>query len=549
MKKQHTEYNSQGNPHIALKKLFLLKKQAPNNPEIPNDIGTLLYSIDKKEESLDFFLSALKIDPNHQDARKNLQKIAQDQSISSNLRKRIDKACVLKNNSHQKVANEKTVLSMAIDLQEKGNIHKAWSLINSIIRTNPENRDALHVGAKILHELGDNQNAYILAKNSVSERPHPPYFHTLADISMSLKKAEEAIYHRKRALLLEKIQAAAEQAVLTANRLKNGQLSLQEIEHIAHDAEKSLDKPGWNNISFYLHSHVLMYKRLVNTNTNIKPLESALESKGWSNKKGLYQYWFDRLDFQREVQNSKISIVIISYRLHENTMLCLKELRKQLKNSGEIIFVNNGCEDNEFASLLPYIDIYIKLKRNAGVCISRNIGAAISKSPILMFIEDDGIPDSGLINAHLSVYDKYDAVAVRGVYLCRKSATPSHYYLGPKLQPSMINKEGNSSFLSKPFFEINGWSDYLFYGSEGREISFRLIKKGYDCSKQLYTPDAILYHEHLRNHAHMEEKWLKLRASWILMYAMYPDEYADYLHKWSQIKQGIIEVEPMIKKQ
>ena len=40
-----------------------------------NNLGVLLYRIDKKEESIDSFKKALEIDPNRKDIRYNLDKV------------------------------------------------------------------------------------------------------------------------------------------------------------------------------------------------------------------------------------------------------------------------------------------------------------------------------------------------------------------------------------------------------------------------------------------------------------------------------------------
>lgn len=548
LKKEAKKSYLKGNYDVALNILLQLKKSKPHDIEVLNDIGIVLLAMGKTNESLDFFLSAHKIDPANENTQKNIEAISHHKILSDDQIERINHLHRLSSTKKQQILNDhKRILCEAIDLQKKGNLYKAWNLCESIINDNPENREALHIGAKILQQIGDNQNAYTLARYSLKERPYPQYYHTFADIAWSLGKKEESDHHRKKANILKKIQLTAMKAVDAAKSMQYGTLSVNEFEKLLIESKDNLNIPGWNNISFYILSHALMAREnYVNTyNTRLK---AELDSRGWSKKMQLYQYWFNSVNFLRKVENAEISIVMISYRLHENTFQCLKELRKQLNGSGEIIFVNNGCLDKEFNLLMPYIDTYINLNGNSGVCISRNIGALFSHSPVLLFIEDDGIPDQNLVRAHLDVYKKYDAVIARGVYLCRKSTSPNHYYLGPRLQTAMCNKEGNCSILSDVFYRVDGWSDYLFYGSEGRELGFRLVKNGYGHEKHLYTPDAVLYHEYIRNPSHMEEKWLKIRASWLLMHAMYPEEYEDYLQQWSHIRQGIVKVEPVIKK-
>ena len=57
----------------AAKHVFLeILEEDPNNPEILNNMGVIEYSQENVQEAVDYFLKALLIEPDHQDALMNL---------------------------------------------------------------------------------------------------------------------------------------------------------------------------------------------------------------------------------------------------------------------------------------------------------------------------------------------------------------------------------------------------------------------------------------------------------------------------------------------
>src|SRR5690606_15228514 len=145
-------------------------------------------------------------------------------------------------------------------------------------------------------------------------------------------------------------------------------------------------------------------------------LETALRQVGWLHKLPLYVYWFDYIERVNHIEAPCIRVIVISNEPEDNTPEAMRRLREQVGDRGEIIFVNNGCNDEVFDSIRPYADIYIRLRANSGAYCARNIGAAFGKANILLFVEDDGVPEEGFIDSHLQIHEDYDVIAVRGVY-------------------------------------------------------------------------------------------------------------------------------------
>jgi glycosyltransferase involved in cell wall biosynthesis len=240
------------------------------------------------------------------------------------------------------------------------------------------------------------------------------------------------------------------------------------------------------------------------------PLEYWLNKKGWQGKKELYSGCFESVTFQKDVNKPDISVIVISWRLHPDNLKNFQILEKQRDQNFELIFVDNGGKEGEFDCLKPFVDTYVRLNKNTGAYLARNVGAVFAKAPILLFLEDDGIPESNLIEAHLNLFKKYDIIACRGVYspktenLLNKMAT--HYYMGRLPYPYPSNLEGNSSYCADTFYKVAGWDDEILFGYGGWDLAVRLLNLEPDQRKQIYSPDPIIYHDFATSDEHLSSK-------------------------------------------
>ena len=267
-------------------------------------------------------------------------------------------------------------------------------------------------------------------------------------------------------------------------------------------------------------------KSQVRNSLDNKSLVSCLNKKGWQYKKDLYADCFDSVDFPNTTESPGVSIVVISWRLHPDNLKNFQILEKQRDQNFELIFVDNGGQDGEFETLKPYVDTYVRLNTNTGAYLARNIGAVFAKAPILLFLEDDGIPDQNLIRAHLDLYQKYDIIACRGLYIQKTNNSlndqQGHYYVGDKEYPTFAHVEGNTSYLAETFFRIGGWDDDIRFGGGGLELYFRLLTIEPDKRKQIYSPAPIIYHDYVKDETHLKEKREKQALSFERLKNKYP---------------------------
>ena len=252
-------------------------------------------------------------------------------------------------------------------------------------------------------------------------------------------------------------------------------------------------------------------KRLTRIEEGLNLLKSRLNKIGWLSKNELYKQYLEYIEKNEATAAPDVSIIVISWRYHPDTIHNFETLTKQSDTNFELIFVDNGGTLGEFHMLKPYIDTYVKLNTNTGAYLARNVGSLFANAPILLFLEDDGIPANNLIKAHLYTFAKYDVIAVRGVYKAKSDDNPlnklaNHYYLGDLPFPRYSDLEGNSAYDSKIFFKAGGWDDEIYFGGGGIDLAIRLMRLEPDMRKQIYSPEPVIFHDYATDGEHLKKK-------------------------------------------
>ncbi len=265
------------------------------------------------------------------------------------------------------------------------------------------------------------------------------------------------------------------------------------------------------------------------------PLIAALKSKNWEEKLSLYRNEFRAVDRIKDVVDPVISIIMISWQMNDEIIETVKLLQDQRDLKFEIILVNNGCEPSDFDVVRDYVDILVHLNSNTGAYFARNVGSIFSSAPILLFLDDDALPDNSLLFAHQEAFNKWDVICVRGVVLS-KTGNPinqlaRHYDLGDKPFPVYANVEGNVSYDARYFFQVNGWDDEIKFGGGGVDLSKRLLMVEPDMRKQIYIPDAVIYHDYAQDNDHLERKRDKQEISRERLKKKHPD-WDEFMLRW-----------------
>jgi GT2 family glycosyltransferase len=143
-----------------------------------------------------------------------------------------------------------------------------------------------------------------------------------------------------------------------------------------------------------------------------------------------------------------------------------------------------------------------------GAAAARNLGISEARGEILLFTDDDVIPDPQLVSEHLSWHEKDPdpAVAVLGYIPWDPTVRPTPFMnwiaKGPLVDFNGLMEGAEVDFsrfytgnisVKAAFLRMHGLFDEDFegYGFEDTELGFRLSKKGL---RILYNPHAVGYH-------------------------------------------------------
>jgi len=202
----------------------------------------------------------------------------------------------------------------------------------------------------------------------------------------------------------------------------------------------------------------------------------------------------------------KASVIIVTYNTNQKLLSQnLNSLKNQFNNNYEIIIVDNSDKTDVKKIALKYPLKYIKLNKNYGLSLARNIGTKYARGGIVIFLDDDAIPAQNFVEEHIHAHKKYNILGLRGKSLPRTSTIynylASHYDYGDQIIPCFINLEGNSSFKRNILIEIGGFNPKLqgAGGHEGLELTYRIISKYKAKSKLIYYPSAVIYHDYAYN--------------------------------------------------
>jgi len=109
----------------------------------------------------------------------------------------------------------------------------------------------------------------------------------------------------------------------------------------------------------------------------------------------------------------KLSIIIPTYNRKERLHRVLDGLRLQVPQvvgGAEIVVVDDGSTDGTFESLSKRIrlaQIRAYRQTNQGPAAARNLAAKEAKGELIFFLDDDMLPEPGLLAAHLEAHERH----------------------------------------------------------------------------------------------------------------------------------------------
>jgi glycosyltransferase involved in cell wall biosynthesis len=198
----------------------------------------------------------------------------------------------------------------------------------------------------------------------------------------------------------------------------------------------------------------------------------------------------------------RASVVIVAYNtprriLREN----LRALARQTTTDFELLVVDNSEREGLERLVRAYPAHYIKLRKNFGLSLARNVGLRHARGEIVIFLDDDAVPALDFVEQHLLAHERHAIAGLRGKALPRTGTIynrlATQYDLGEDILPYHVNLEGNSSFKKKILQELGGFMEDLAGagGYEGSELSMRIIRHLGDRNQLIYYPGALIRHD------------------------------------------------------
>jgi len=239
------------------------------------------------------------------------------------------------------------------------------------------------------------------------------------------------------------------------------------------------------------------------------------------------------------------SVIIPVYNGQAMITRCLDSLARQTVAAEryEVIVVDDGSSNGTAEVVERWLDTSSRTQKrlahwrllrqpHAGPAAARNGGAAIAKSPLLLFTDADCTPSAGWVEAMTGPFLGNDPPAgAMGTYLSQQS-TPAarfaqyefeeRYALMARLSQIDLIATYAAAYNRKLFLQIGGFdTSFPEANNEDVDFSFRMSKSGV---RMIFVPEATVTHPHVPSWGGYARIKMK-RAYWRMqVYRRYPEK-------------------------
>ena len=199
-----------------------------------------------------------------------------------------------------------------------------------------------------------------------------------------------------------------------------------------------------------------------------------------------------------------VSVVIPTWNGATRIGPCLLALLEQSKGRNvEVLVIDDGSTDATASVVAQYPQVRLVSRANAGPAAARNQGAHEAGGEILLFTDDDCVPQAGWLDAMLAPFSDPEVVGVKGVYCTQQKQLAARfvqteyedkYRLMSRLSRIDFVDTYSAGFRRDRFLEMAGYdTSFPVACAEDVELSYRMSARGW---KMVFAPAAVVRHTH-----------------------------------------------------
>jgi glycosyltransferase involved in cell wall biosynthesis/GT2 family glycosyltransferase len=208
-----------------------------------------------------------------------------------------------------------------------------------------------------------------------------------------------------------------------------------------------------------------------------------------------------------------ISIVIATYDRRDSLARLLAQVRSQLEaepdlaEGTDVVVVVDGSTDGSL-ELCESIDVPVAVKavwqRNRGRAAARNVGLRLATGELVLFLDDDVLPEPGLLRRHRDAHEAGPPRLVMGPHLTDLdpgAIAPNQPWVERIYEEMAASgvvdradrfSTANTSGPTEVFRDVGGFDEgFTGWGGEDTELGQRVLRAGYEI---LFDPAARATH-------------------------------------------------------
>lgn len=213
-----------------------------------------------------------------------------------------------------------------------------------------------------------------------------------------------------------------------------------------------------------------------------------------------------------------ISVLIATYRSPDSLQRVVDATLGQLRDDDELVVVDDGSGDRTPEVLGAVDDPRIRaiIQDNRGVSAARNRAAAVARNPLLVFVDDDEIPQPGWLDAHRRSHAAPSRVVMgRAELLVPSGLGTTVLPVAPTVDVAPTVLVNDSFSVRRADFDAVGGFDARFvHGGEDIDLGLRLVKAGLELQ---IAPGAVVRHEIDRTYREFRQQRLRRGQASLLL--------------------------------